>query len=660
MISSVFSIFDCTPSSTLSNPINVTGSSDDYKIENGGYHYISSDSESCPSFEGKEKPFGSICYSSEIECSKSTVNTIRTKDGYKVDTKVASVLHLVKDECENPKSVSNSLGDNAKVKVKDTKVASTVLQVPAPVKTFNVPDHTVPLTPPPTLLTSPSSSTTSSQFQSSPSPSSSLVSNSPSHKSKSLYLYSKRNMEAAMKRKELLAKAREAANPGIRKLPGKKMTLSRSISATLVSQAQNDNEDAKSIVSISSVRSTKSSSRSSALYEIGKQKRRSELEGRSNFETKIERVNRKGIVNAKTSSFNNNSKVLKLSKRNEELALKRRAALAKARSEAQKVNYDLPGKRMKLEEDDAASVSTAAVSTKSSISRLERLYEQGKQRKRAELNYVERERSSSVEPTKKKMNPVTASRCNRLYELSKLEQEKGKQRREEIERLKAEAVIKPLSPPRGKVSLPRNLLPHHHHGGSMYMPVTTYTHHGSASENSLVPYFTQHDHSDDNNRRHQQEPDDHDHLSNHHANNKSSFSSSFFATTTSSSSSYDEGKLSEGPSSSHSMVTNESGENDDPKLDTKGGVKLRKVLSLPNIKIVDELMKSRRSSLNEIVVVDDITQNDLSNDVNDSKLKLKKHMHERRFDASFNKINFPGRKVGSVYRSSVEPRCYYR
>jgi len=256
---------------------------------------------------------------------------------------------------------------------------------------------------------------------------------SSSNSKKTLQL-SKRNQELASKRKAALAEARAAARKPLTDLPGKRFTL-------------NDDD-----VSLSTLSSTMSSaSRLARLYERGKQLRLEQLERSKESDDKSI-----GSISTTDTAASSASRLTRLYEKSKQQRL---AQL----------------KRSIGSHDGATESVTTSGSTVYTASRLVRLYEQGKQQKLAELRrsteLMERERSTDP----KKVAPVPNSRCNRLYELSKQHQKQGKQRREEIERAKAEAVIKPLSPPRGKVSLPKTFIPQRR---TMY---------GSVTQRSIIP-----------------------------------------------------------------------------------------------------------------------------------------------------------------------------
>jgi hypothetical protein len=276
---------------------------------------------------------------------------------------------------------------------------------------------------------------------------------------KTLRAFVKRDQEIARKRHDALAKARDKvkaesilSDPNHNHLPGKKMSFSGMYITTTRGDPYNDD------CSISTSSTSKSSrSRLDQLYEKGKRDIRSDLEKSievKNEETRVTvpslppttvRVHRD---NELTDRKSQQIKMYELLKKNKDFALKRRGEIERARSNV----VDGPIISIGRDDDDARSVSSTSVSSQlstiSTSSRLNQLYERGKQKRLSDLrrSTVEVKKQERVlEKTRKAGSKNT--RCNKLYELSRRNFEAGKKRRADIAKSRLEAIssLKPLS-----------------------------------------------------------------------------------------------------------------------------------------------------------------------------------------------------------------------
>lgn len=248
----------------------------------------------------------------------------------------------------------------------------------------------------------------------------------------------KRNQEIAKTRQERIQKARERINGDhVRKLPGRKMDYPE----PLILQDQFG--DDFSVSSNTSSRST--STRLDRLYEKGKKDRRSDLEksarqkkAEEDLKQRAERIlaRRKDVGFSKEAKQN---RMYELIQRNKDFAMKRRSDMENARKNGI-AGPTIRGRHDENYDSDSVSVTSASTthSTLTSSSRLNRLYEEGKQKRLSDLRRSI-ERSRDIVLDVRKVEP-TNMRCNKLYELSKRKHLVGRKRRQDIANAKIEAM----------------------------------------------------------------------------------------------------------------------------------------------------------------------------------------------------------------------------
>mmetsp|Transcript_6392 Transcript_6392/g.7931 ORF Transcript_6392/g.7931 Transcript_6392/m.7931 type:complete len:676 (+) Transcript_6392:83-2110(+) len=251
-----------------------------------------------------------------------------------------------------------------------------------------------------------------------------------------------RNLEIAKKRQQALQRIRERDSgiSGSRKLPGRKLAYPDPIFQSI----RDPFSDESSVSSIASSGST--SSRLERLYEKGKKDRRSDLERsveRKKGKEEHGRRTMKCLPGRGDRSFSREARqnrLYELIQRNKDFAMKRRTDMERARKNIMAGPTMRACRDENYDSDSLSVASTASAhSTSTSSPRLDRLYEEGKRKRRSNLKRSSREtgtKESVLDVHKVDMN----SRCDKLYELSRRKHMLGRKRREDIAKAKLDAM----------------------------------------------------------------------------------------------------------------------------------------------------------------------------------------------------------------------------
>lgn len=262
--------------------------------------------------------------------------------------------------------------------------------------------------------------------------------------------FASRDQEIAKKRQEALSKARamrrKANDVATSKLPGKKAFFPDASPMPRRFLAEDD-------VSISSALSSRTcSSRIDRLYEIGKKARRTDLERFKAEEKTEEKTSARKKDDKSLDLETRRTKMYELMKRNRDFASSRRKDIERARTKMQLSGPTIAPCHDDYTIDDSRSVSSMSStrSTLSTSSRLNQLYERGKEKRLLDLKKSVKKEEVGILNLRKVES--TNRTCNKLYQLSKRNYELGKKRREEI----ANARISSIRSLRRNANLSKN------------------------------------------------------------------------------------------------------------------------------------------------------------------------------------------------------------
>ena len=254
--------------------------------------------------------------------------------------------------------------------------------------------------------------------------------------------FATRDQEIAKKRQEALSKARatrrKANDITTLELPGKKASFPDASPKPQRFIAEDD-------VSTSSAYSSRSSSsRIDRLYEIGKKARRTDLERSKAEEKRAGKISERNKDDESLDLETRRTRMYELMKRNRDFASSRRKDIERARTKMQLTGPTIAPCHDDYTSDDSRSVSSmsSSRSTLSTSSRLNQLYEKGKEKRLLDLKKSVKKEDVGILNLRKVES--TNRTCNKLYQLSKRNYELGKKRREEI----ANARISSMRSPR--------------------------------------------------------------------------------------------------------------------------------------------------------------------------------------------------------------------